>query len=121
MKLLIIDDDENTLDDLKSSLEPLDYECYTEQSAKIALKRYKKNRYDVVITDLRMSGMTGLEFLKALKKIDKKAVVLVITGYPSLDYILETIKNKGYAFLKKPIDFKQLLKILKEIQMKNYK
>lgn len=116
MRILIIDDDKDCLEDIATALEPSNYDCNTEISAIKAIKRYKEEHFDVVITDIKMPEMNGIEVLKKIKSIDNEARVIIITGYGDLETAVAAINNHAYAFFGKPINFNDLIKSLRNIE-----
>ena len=115
MRLLLVDDEKELLENLKLAFRPTAYECDTETNPLVALERYKQQRYDVVITDVRMPEISGLDLLKLLREYDPSAKVIIITGYGDLDTAIKAINNHAYAFFGKPLDFKDLINTLREI------
>jgi len=71
------------------------------------LSKFKKNNYDLVITDIRMPNLDGKDFLKRVKIIDKDAIIIVLTGYGSIPSAVELIKLGAYDYLEKPINFEE--------------
>ena len=115
MKILLVDDDVSSVMALTNLLR-------YENSLKIAsngldaLDFYLSGDYDVIITDLKMPKMNGLELLKAVRMKDKKARVIMVTGYPTPEDELEAKKNGAYAFMTKPMDVNQFMDILQKIK-----
>lgn len=116
MKILLVDDDKDCLNDIAEALEPSNYICKKQSSPVEAFRLYKKKKFDVVITDIRMPEMTGIELLKKIKSVNKKARIIIITGFGDLETAVEAINNHAYAFFGKPIDFKDLVETLRDIE-----
>jgi DNA-binding NtrC family response regulator len=74
----------------------------------------KKKSFDLVITDLMMAGATGMDVLRATRKCQPRAKVIIITGTPSSQTLLEAKREGAYAYLRKPFQLKQFLSILKD-------
>ena len=110
----IVDDDSDILFFLQSVLSE-----YTNvslfESPTTALESFKKNSYDLVITDLQMPGMDGFELTKAIREIDKNVKIIIISGIYGGEKIDEFIARYGVSsFLEKPFDRTDLLKAMEE-------
>ncbi len=81
-----------------------------------ALNSLKSNKYDVVVTDLRLPGTNGLDILKSAKEIDTNIIVIIITAYATIETAIESLKLGAYDYLLKPFSPEQLLSILKHIE-----
>ncbi|MDH4270504.1 MAG: response regulator [Candidatus Aminicenantes bacterium] len=71
-------------------------------SGEEALKKYKDNGYDLVITDLMMPGISGLDLLKSLKEIHPETIIIMVTGYPTIKTAVESVKRGAFDYLPKP-------------------
>ncbi len=112
--ILIVDDDIPVNESMHEFLSLLDYNVKSVSNAQEALDVIKKDNIDVVITDIRMQGMTGLELTELIKK-DYDTDVIVMTGY-SGDHSYEDAISKGASdFVFKPIRFEELLLRLKRV------
>lgn len=102
--LLLVDDDANILDSLRRVLRRDGYDIVTSSSGEAGLKLLRENEVHVVVSDLRMPGMNGLEFLTQAKAQYPEVVRIVLTGYPELETVLDAV-NRGviYKFITKPI------------------
>ena len=78
-----------------------------------ALEKFKNNSIDLSIIDVNMPKMSGLEYLKQIKKIASDAIVIIMTGYPSAETILETIEEDGYTYIAKPMKVDNLVDLIK--------
>ncbi|GAB6181424.1 hypothetical protein JCM14036_27430 [Desulfotomaculum defluvii] len=115
MKFMLIDDDRDCLDGLVSALEPTGHELNVFTVPEEAVKAYLGNSYDVVITDMKMPGMTGIEVLKAIRKLDQNAKVILITGYGDVETAIAAVNNGAYAFFGKPVVIEELLETIEKI------
>lgn len=107
-KILIIDDESRMCDSLAELLEGSGYRVQTTQSAPSAVELLKQEPFDLVITDIKMPELTGLDILKVVREIDPETIVILMTGYASLESALEAIKNGAFEYLLKPVEFTQL-------------
>ena len=113
--LLLVDDEENILNSLKRLLRRSGYRVLTATSAELGLRLLGENRIDVVISDQRMPGMPGVEFLRRVKDIHPDTVRMMLSGYTDLQSVTDAI-NEGaiYKFLTKPWDDEQLCANIEE-------
>ncbi len=113
-QILIVDDDHAIRGSIQEFLTMFDYTIYTANNAEEALALLKSHHVDVIITDIIMNGMDGLEMTQIVKK-NYDTDVIVITGYVS-DYSYEDAINKGADdFVFKPLKFEELLLRLKRV------
>jgi PAS domain S-box-containing protein len=101
--LLLVDDEENILASLRRSLRRGGYRIITAPSAVEGLQRLAENEVDVIVSDQRMPGLTGVEFLRRAKELYPETIRMVLSGYTELQSITDAI-NEGaiYKFLTKP-------------------
>ena len=79
-----------------------------------ALKEYEIFKPNIIITDIKMPNMSGLEFLKELRKVDKKTPVIVLSAHTDVEYLLEAVSLKLISYLVKPVTIENIIKALKE-------
>ncbi len=111
-KILVVDDEAIQRDIVKDILEDQGYEVIISGSGPDALERIKTSPIDVVLTDLRMPGMDGVELLEHIKEIDSETVVVVITAYGSIESAVDAMKKGAYHYLTKPLDKEHLTLIV---------
>jgi len=101
-KLLVVDDDESYLNILKKILTKMEYAAEVATSSEEALKILEKEKYPLIITDLDMPGLDGVELCKQIKKNDSKSIVYALSGYIT-DYDTEDLEKSGFdGYLYKP-------------------
>jgi diguanylate cyclase (GGDEF)-like protein/PAS domain S-box-containing protein len=107
--LLLVDDEPNILSALKRLLRRESYEILTAASGKEGLQLLAKNEVDVIVSDQRMPGMTGVDFLRTVKTLHPETVRIVLSGFTELQSVTDAV-NEGaiYKFLTKPWDDNQL-------------
>ena len=102
--ILIVDDEVNIRNALVTMLEKKGYRVYGAGTGEAALRQPDEARMDLVITDLRMPGIGGMEFLRRLKDKWPDTEVVVMTAYGSIDTAVEAMRLGAYDYLTKPID-----------------
>jgi signal transduction histidine kinase len=104
-KLLLVDDDANILKIVEKMLAGEGFAITKAFSGEEAVEKIREESFDLVITDMRMEGISGIEVLKQAKKRDKHIQVIVMTGYASTDNAIEAMKQDGaYDYLQKPLE-----------------
>ncbi len=111
--ILIIDDEKNIRDGLAADFEMDGYNVKTAASGKEGLDFLEKGGIDLVITDLRMNGISGEEVLQHVTSQMPGIPVIVLTGHGSIDAAVKAMQNGAYDFLTKPLDLNQLEVIVK--------
>ena len=104
MKLLIVDDEEEILKMLKRHLDLEGIEVHGFTSAQEALEDHRKHLYPVVLSDIRMPGMTGVELVREVKKIHPTCIVFIMTGYANLDSLVECLELGVLDYFHKPLE-----------------
>ncbi len=100
--ILVIDDEEFIQLTLKSIFENEDYKIIIESNGTGALKRIEKEKVDLVFLDLNLPDMNGLDVLKKIKKRQPGLLVIIMTGYASVESAVQSIKLGAYDYIKKP-------------------
>jgi len=101
-KVLIVDDDQFTLRSMVEVLEGESYQVVTAASGSEALDLLEQGPFDLVLTDLKMPDVDGLEVLRQTREVAPQAVVLILTGYSSLESAIEALHEGAYDYLVKP-------------------
>jgi DNA-binding NtrC family response regulator len=108
-KVLIVDDEERFRITLKKLLTANGLETNAVGSGMEAIEELKQQPYDVILLDVKMPGMSGIEALAELKKISRDVEVIILTGHASVDVAVEIMKLGGYEYLLKPCPMEELL------------
>jgi DNA-binding NtrC family response regulator len=108
-KVLIVDDEERFRNTLSRLLGMHHIESKAVGSAMDALSELGAASYDVVLLDVRMPGMSGVEALAEIKKINRNVEVIILTGHASVDVAVEIMRLGGYEYLLKPCDMDELM------------
>ncbi len=111
--ILVIDDEEDFLKNVSGILRQWNYEVDTAITGYEGLQRISLYRYDLVLLDVIMPLINGLETLKRLKKIDQQLPVVVLTGDGRIDTAVQAMKDGAYDYVTKPIDWEKLKIIIK--------
>ena len=107
-RIMVIDDEKIVGKMLKAVLEQDGYEIETFLTAEPALARLKEQPFDVIITDLKMKGIDGMEVLHTVKRDCPETKVIMITAFASLDAAVEALRGKVDDFFPKPVKIKDL-------------
>ena len=116
LDILIVDDDIEILESLKKSLERVGYKCSVINNAEEALKIYKTGKFDVVLTDIQLPEMDGVELIQHLYHFNKDVKIIVITVLQDFELIGSSIISNIYGYFDKPINFFKLIEKLENIE-----
>ena len=109
-KLLIVDDEPDMLKLLSMIIkEKTPYEAFTTNNPLEALELAKQGDFDLVIADLKMPGLDGMELLEAIKRVDEDVPVIIITAYGTVESAMEIMQKGGFDFITKPFKKEQIL------------
>ena len=107
-RILVVDDEKQVADVLVDYLSNLGYQTVAAYSGYDALSKFKDGDFQLIITDLKMPEMDGMGLLEVVKGWDKRAMVIVITGYGTIESAVEAIKKGAYDFIPKPFKMEEL-------------
>lgn len=110
--ILVIDDEKSIRDMLRAGLTQYGYNFYDAADGKSGVEVYKRTRPDIVLTDVKMPEMSGLELTRALKKIEYDTDIVIMTGFGSEELVIEALRSGASNYIKKPISFNELFNIL---------
>jgi CheY-like chemotaxis protein len=108
-KILVIDDEEIIRIRLKDLLVLDDYEAFAAGSGTEGLELFARERPDIVIVDLRMPDMDGLEVLRRIKAASEHTEVIIVTGHGGVETAIEAMKMGAFSYLQKPLEYDELL------------
>jgi DNA-binding NtrC family response regulator len=100
--ILVVDDDEAIREGMRRILEAEGYLVIPSASGRTAIETIQERDFDVVITDLKMPGMDGIEVLKTIKILQPEIPVMIITGYSTVDTAVDAMKNGAFDYIAKP-------------------
>jgi two-component system, NtrC family, response regulator HydG len=115
-KLLIAEDEEITLNNITDTLREEGYEVSTTRDGLDALKSMESGSFDVLITDIKMPGLSGLDLLSKVKERFTETEVIVVTGFGSIGSAVDAIKMGAYDYITKPFDLDELAIKVKQIR-----
>ncbi len=107
-RILILDDEPDMLENCQRILSAAGYECLTTTEPAAALNLIENERPDLLLTDLRMPGMSGLEILKHARAIDPQRPVIMLTAFATIESAVEAMKAGAFHYLAKPFTMDQL-------------
>ena len=109
---MVVDDEVRQREIYRDILQDEGYDSETAPSGESALKLMGQKRFDLIITDLNLTGMTGVQLLTEIVQADPTVAVILITGYPSIQSAIEATKKGVYAYLEKPVDRDKFLDVV---------
>ena len=101
-KILLVDDDENLNKILSFQLTQMGFDITTATDGSSGLNLFKRGSFDIVITDLQLPGMTGMELLTSIRRLDKNVIILIITAYGTVENAIEASRLGADDYLTKP-------------------
>jgi len=114
-RILIIEDDEEMRSLLKEFLNEEGYETDSVDNGSEAFRSLVKELFDLIITDIRMSGLTGLDILPGIRKLQPEAPIIVITAFGSEEVHHKVFERGATAYLEKPIHLENLRDLVQRI------
>ncbi len=105
-RILVVDDEEVVRDIVSSFLETAGYWVESANDGYEAWEKVQNNPYHLVISDINMPGMTGLDFLEELKNLQKKPLVIILTGMKQMEIALKSLRTGAYDYVVKPFDLR---------------
>src|SRR5574340_1075231 len=107
-RILVVDDDANLRWVLQTQLEQMGYAVNTAADGAAALEAIDKEPPALVLTDLKMPGMSGMELLEQIRRNHPEILVLIITAFGTIQSAVEAMRSGAYDYLTKPIDYDEL-------------
>lgn len=112
LSILIVDDNEKFSENIKDILELKGFNVYTVNSGIEAIELVKQKDYNLVLMDIKMPVMNGIQAFKEIKKIKPELPVIMITAFEVEELIKDALRNGAFGCLRKPIDFDRLIEII---------
>ncbi|HMK65270.1 MAG TPA: sigma-54 dependent transcriptional regulator [Thermodesulfobacteriota bacterium] len=112
-RLLIVEDEDTLRESLKRVFQREGYQVEAVMSAEVALEHFEEASFDLIITDIILPGITGIELLKRVKEISPEQIVIIVTAYASLETAVETLRAGAFDYIVKPIIHEEIKQIVK--------
>jgi len=113
-RILVVDDEEIVRISCQRILTPMGYAVETTPDGVKALELMGRNKYDLVLTDLKMPHMDGMEVMAEIRKREPEAKVIIITGYSTIEVAVKAIKMGAFNYIEKPFSPDVLITAVKE-------
>lgn len=113
-RILVIDDEAGIREGIKRGLTPQGYIVETAENGEQGLVLYRQNPCDLVLIDVMMPGISGIDLIGEIHRIDPEAVCVIITGYATVEMAVRAIKEGAYDFLTKPFSVDDLLLVVRQ-------
>ena len=104
LSILIVDDEESVRDSLYNWFIEDGYDVASAENAKEALSLLEEKNYDIILADIKMPGMDGLEMHRRIKSLNTEAIVIIMTAFASVDTAVQALKDGAYDYVTKPFD-----------------
>jgi DNA-binding NtrC family response regulator len=104
ISILIVDDEESVRDSLYNWFIEDDYRVDCAGDARAALSKLESETFDIILADIKMPGMDGMEMLKRIKSLRKDAIVIIMTAFATVDTAVQALKDGAYDYITKPFD-----------------
>jgi Response regulator containing CheY-like receiver, AAA-type ATPase, and DNA-binding domains len=113
-RILVVDDEKIVRESLFHWFQEEGYLVETAEDGETALRIFDKNKFDLLLVDMKMPGMSGLELLSKVKEIDKDTIVILITAFASVPTAIKALKDGAYDYVTKPVDPDELEHLVKK-------
>ncbi|MFZ4412640.1 MAG: sigma-54-dependent transcriptional regulator [Bacteroidales bacterium] len=104
ISILIVDDEESVRDSLFNWFIEDGYSVECAENAKTALSKLESNHFDIILADIKMPGMDGLEMLRRIKLMKNESIVIVMTAFATVDTAVQALKDGAFDYITKPFD-----------------
>src|ERR1700745_1862029 len=111
--ILVVDDEKSQREILELILSEQGYDVTTAASGEAAIKFARERRFDLALTDLKMTGMNGIELLQQLLALDSSIIVILLTAHGTIESAKEALRRGAFDYLQKPFDRERLLETIK--------
>lgn len=108
MKILLLEDDFTLSKEIVSFFDAKSFQCYPFYDGSLLVKKYKPNDYDLIILDINVPGKNGIEVCKAIRELDKKTPIIMLTAFSEIEDKLTSFEYGADDYLVKPFHFQEL-------------
>lgn len=119
-KILVVDDEEVMRSLLCDVLGEVGYKVVAVSSGEEAIEKIQQDQFSIAITDLKMPGMDGIEMLKKVKAINSDLCVIMITAYPSVESVIEVMREGAYDYIVKPFNVEEIKLVIRRAEERQY-
>jgi DNA-binding NtrC family response regulator len=121
-RVLVVDDDEGIREALTEYLESLEYSVVNASDGEDALNKYAKGDFEIILADLMMPNVDGMDLLKRIREIDEDVIFLMITGHPSIGTAVESINLGADDYITKPFHLEDVkIRLNKALEKRSLK
>ena len=114
-KILIVDDDQDICEYMETMLEANGYEVDTISDPTTVVEAIRANEYHVLVIDLMMPELGGIELIQQIRRIDTDVAIVVSTGYPSVDTAVDALKLNVSYYIRKPFDIEEFREMIADV------
>jgi DNA-binding NtrC family response regulator len=118
LKVMVLDDEPIVCKRVQPALEKLGYEVESYTNSHEAMRRIQETEYDIIVTDLKMKGIDGMQFLQEAKKRSPRTEVIVITGFATLETAKESFHKGVFDFIAKPFKLSEIQDVVNKAAAK---
>ncbi|MCS7283376.1 MAG: hybrid sensor histidine kinase/response regulator [Anaerolineae bacterium] len=111
-RVLVVDDELGIREGCRRVLAPQGFEVDVAENGPVGLRKLRESRYDVLLLDIMMPGMSGIEVLRQARQIDPDLICIIITGYATVELAVQAIREGAHDFIAKPFSADQLLQVV---------
>ena len=115
-RVLVVEDDDVARTMLAREIQKEGYIVLTAENGRVGMEVFEKENPHIVISDLKMPEMSGMEVLKKIKQVSPATLFILMSSYGEMDTVIEALRAGAFDYIKKPIDLDLLTQILKRAQ-----
>lgn len=112
LKIMVVDDDKDVCEYLRQLLKEEGFKVKATTDSTQVIGLLKKDRYHLILLDLKMPKLGGLELMRQIRKMDSDIIVIILTAYPSVESAVETMKQDAFDYLQKPFKVEELREVI---------